>query len=34
MLSMIRSDWFPTMLLGFAIGAFIVMQQPALAMPL
>ena len=35
MLSMIRSDWFPTMLAGFAIGAVIVvMQQPALAMPL
>jgi hypothetical protein len=35
MLSMLRSDWFPTMLAGFAIGAIIVvMQQPALAMPL
>ncbi len=35
MLSMLRSDWFPTMLAGFAIGAVIVvMQQPALAMPL
>lgn len=35
MLSMLRSDWFPTMLVGFAIGAVIVvMQQPALAMPL
>ena len=33
MLSMIRSDWFPTMLAGFAIGAMLVMtQQPALAM--
>lgn len=35
MLSMLRSDWFLTMLAGFAIGAtFIVTQQPALAMPL
>lgn len=35
MISMLRSDWFPTMLAGFAIGAVIVvMQQPALAMPL
>ena len=35
MLSMIRSDWFPTMLAGFAIGALFVMtQQPALAMTL
>jgi hypothetical protein len=35
MLSMLRSDWFLTMLAGFAIGAVIVvMQQPALAMPL
>lgn len=35
MLSMLRSDWFPTMLAGFAIGAVIVvMQQPAMAMPL
>lgn len=35
MLSMLRSDWFPTMLAGFAIGAVIVvMQQPVLAMPL
>ena len=35
MFSMFRSDWFPTMLAGFAIGAVIVvMQQPAMAMPL
>jgi len=35
MLSMLRSDWFPSMLAGFAIGAVIVvMQQPAMAMPL
>ena len=35
MLSMLRSDWFLTMLAGFAIGAVIVvMQQPAMAMPL
>ena len=35
MISMLRSDWFPTMLAGFAIGAaIVVMQQPALAMPL
>lgn len=35
MLSMLRSDWFPTMLAGFAIGAIIVvMQQPALAVTL
>ena len=35
MLSMLRSDWFLTMLAGFAIGAVIVViQQPALAMPL
>ena len=35
MLSMFRSDWFPAMLAGFAIGAFyVVMQQPALALPL
>ena len=34
MLSMIRSDWFPTMLAGFAIGALIVMQQPTLALSL
>ena len=35
MVSLLRSDWFPTMLAGFAIGAVIVvMQQPALAMPL
>ena len=33
MLSMLRSDWFLTMLAGFAIGAlYIVTQQPALAM--
>lgn len=35
MLSMLRSDWFLTMLAGFAIGAlYVVTQQPALAMPL
>ncbi len=35
MLSLLRSDWFPTMLAGFAIGAaYVVMQQPAIAMPL
>ena len=34
MLSMIRSDWFPTMLAGFAIGAtYIVLNQPALPIP-
>lgn len=32
MLSMLRSDWFPTMLAGFVIGGLIVMvQQPAFA---
>ncbi len=35
MLSMLRSDWFLTMLAGFAIGAVLVVsQQPALALPL
>jgi hypothetical protein len=35
MLSMLRSDWFLTMLAGFAIGAvFVMTQQPALAMAL
>jgi hypothetical protein len=35
MLSMLRSDWFLTMLAGFAIGAvFVMTQQPALAMVL
>ena len=35
MLSMLRSDWFLTMLAGFAIGAlFVVTQPPALAMTL
>jgi hypothetical protein len=35
MLSMLRSDWFPTMLAGFAIGAvYVMIQQPALAMAL
>jgi hypothetical protein len=35
MLSMLRSDWFLTMLAGFAIGAlYVVTQQPAFAMPL
>lgn len=35
MLAMLRSDWFLTMLTGFAIGAlFVVTQQPTLALPL
>jgi hypothetical protein len=35
MLSMLRSDWFLTMLAGFAIGGLIVaFQHPALALPL
>ena len=35
MLTQIRSDWFPTMLAGFAIGGLIVMiQHPAFAMAL
>jgi hypothetical protein len=34
MLSMLRSDWFLTMLAGFAIGAtYIVLSQPALPVP-
>lgn len=34
MLSMLRSDWFLTMLAGFAIGTmFVVLQQPALPLP-
>lgn len=34
MLSMLRSDWFLTMLAGFAIGAiYIVLNQPALPIP-
>lgn len=35
MLSIFRSDWFPTMLTGFAIGGLIVvLGQPAVALPL
>lgn len=35
MLTMIRSDWFPTMLAGFAIGGLIVMlQHPVTSLPL
>lgn len=35
MLSMFRSDWFPAMVVGFAIGGLIVMfQQPALTLPI
>lgn len=35
MLSMIRSDWFLTMMAGFAIGAtYVVLNQPVVAMPL
>lgn len=35
MLSIFRSDWFPTMLAGFAIGGLIVvLSQPAVALPL
>ncbi len=34
MLTMLRSDWFLTMLAGFAMGAtFIVLNQPALPIP-
>lgn len=34
MLSFLRSDWFLTMLAGFAIGAtYIVLNQPALPIP-
>lgn len=34
MLSMLRSDWFLTMLAGFAIGAtYIVLSQPTLPIP-
>ncbi len=34
MLTMLRSDWFLSMLAGFAIGAtFIVLNQPALPIP-
>ena len=34
MLSMLRSEWFLTMLAGFAIGAtYIVLNQPALPIP-
>ncbi len=35
MISMLRSDWFLTMLAGFAIGGLIVaFQQPALSLAL
>ena len=35
MLSMLRSDWFLTMLAGFAIGGLIVaFQHPAIPLPL
>lgn len=35
MISMLRSDWFLTMLAGFAIGAVIVvLKQPAFSLPL
>ena len=35
MVSLLRSDWFPTMLAGFAIGGLIVViQHPAFAMAL
>ena len=35
MVSLLRSDWFPTMLAGFAIGALIVvLNLPAVAMPI
>lgn len=34
MLTLLRSDWFLSMLAGFAIGAaFIVLNQPALPIP-
>jgi hypothetical protein len=34
MLSLLRSDWFLTMLAGFAIGAtFVILNQPALPIP-
>jgi len=34
MLTMLRSDWFLSMLAGFAIGAtFVVLNQPALPIP-
>jgi len=34
MLSLLRSDWFLTMLAGFAIGAtFVLLNQPALPIP-
>lgn len=35
MIAMLRSDWFLTMLAGFAIGAtYIITNQPAVALPL
>ena len=35
MISMIRSDWFPTMLAGFVIGGlYVLFQQPAFALAL
>lgn len=34
MLTLLRSDWFLTMLAGFAIGAtFVILNQPALSIP-
>lgn len=34
MFTLLRSDWFQTMLIGFAIGAtYIVLNQPALPIP-
>ncbi|SKB28332.1 hypothetical protein SAMN06295937_100243 [Sphingopyxis flava] len=34
MLALLRSDWFLTMLAGFAIGAtFVMLNQPALPLP-
>lgn len=35
MIAMLRSDWFLTMLAGFAIGAtYIIANQPVVALPL
>lgn len=35
MFAMLRSDWVPTMLAGFAIGALlVVLTQPAISIPL
>jgi|32_taG_2_1085360.scaffolds.fasta_scaffold00131_28 hypothetical protein len=34
MITLLRSDWFQTMLAGFAIGTlYMVFQQPAFALP-